>query len=540
MLLVGGSTFASGQAGSSNQNTGPTLEIAEADGPYTVDASPFDAANQLLLGTTGQEGFIYEPLLQFNYLRPNEVIPWLATSYAWSDGGKAITFTLRHSVHWSDGQLFTASDVAFTFNLLKKDPALNINGITFSSATALNEWTVEITQPTANYPNLFFIGSQLIVPEHIWAKIKNPATYTDLNPVGTGPYFLKSITPQNYTFVRNPRFWGPKPVVATIQEPGYLTNAAADAALQSGEAQWGGPFLVSAKAFTSTGNGTHHYWFPGYVDVMLVPNVTYYPLNILAFRQAINLVINRPEFAYNADLGEEPVVTNPTGFVLPRDNNLIPPQYRNLKYTVNVPRAKAILLAAHFSYRKGELYAPNGKLVSLPIQIPGCFSDTVAGGPGLVLNLQSLGIQATLETPSCAEQLSNMTTGKFALTTWSAFSAGPSGFYQFDDFLNNQFSAPIGKFAVSNYGRWSDPTTQAALTAYEESDSPVVQQRAMYAIARIMVNDVPLFPLEYQVAWGEDETSQFTGWPTPSNPYATICPYLVGSELVILNLKLKK
>ena len=62
----------------------------------------------------------------------------------------------------------------------------------------------------------------------------------------------------------------------------------------------------------------------------------------------------------------------------------------------------------------------------------------------------------------------------------------------------------------------------------------------MYAIAGIMVNDVPIFPMEYQVAWGENETSQWTGWPTPANPYTTICSYLSNSnELVLLHIRPK-
>ena len=64
------------------------------------------------------QSMTYEPLLVFNIMQPTQApIPGLATSYAWSNGGKTLTFTIRSGVKCSDGTPITASDVAFTFNL---------------------------------------------------------------------------------------------------------------------------------------------------------------------------------------------------------------------------------------------------------------------------------------------------------------------------------------------------------------------------------------------------------------------------------------
>ena len=46
----------------------------------------------------------------------------LATHYAWSNGGKTLTLTIRQGVKWNDGKPMSASDVAFTFNLLTAEP----------------------------------------------------------------------------------------------------------------------------------------------------------------------------------------------------------------------------------------------------------------------------------------------------------------------------------------------------------------------------------------------------------------------------------
>ena len=74
-------------------------------------------------------GFVYEPLVFVNSLENGKTTPWLASSYAWSDGNKVLTFTIRKGVKFSDGTPMTAADVVFTFNLLKANPALDLNAV---------------------------------------------------------------------------------------------------------------------------------------------------------------------------------------------------------------------------------------------------------------------------------------------------------------------------------------------------------------------------------------------------------------------------
>jgi len=72
-------------------------------------------------------GWMYEKLYEINDYDCTEV-PWLATAYEWRDA-KTLVFTIREGVAWSDGTPFTAEDVAFTFNMLKKVPAFDTGGV---------------------------------------------------------------------------------------------------------------------------------------------------------------------------------------------------------------------------------------------------------------------------------------------------------------------------------------------------------------------------------------------------------------------------
>ena len=48
-----------------------------------------------------------------------DIVPELATSWAWDSAGTALSFKLREGVIWHDGKPFTAKDVKCTFDLLQ-------------------------------------------------------------------------------------------------------------------------------------------------------------------------------------------------------------------------------------------------------------------------------------------------------------------------------------------------------------------------------------------------------------------------------------
>ena len=90
---------------------------------FTRTFNPYDQTS--LSAANNMQDLTYEPLLMFNMMNPTQApIPWLASAYSWSDGGKTLTFTVRSGVRWSDGRPLTGADVAFTYNLLKHNPAM--------------------------------------------------------------------------------------------------------------------------------------------------------------------------------------------------------------------------------------------------------------------------------------------------------------------------------------------------------------------------------------------------------------------------------
>src|SRR5580658_5548451 len=175
------SSSSSGTTSTSSTKQGPPLVIVDNTGQ--VFAQTFNPYVSTALGVEdNMQSMTYEPLLEFNIMQPTQApMPWLASSYAWSDGNKTLTFTIRQGVKFSDGTPMTAADVAYTFNLIKKVPALDVNSVwsVLSSVTQSGD-TVAMTFKTAAVPYFYYIADQIpIVPEHVWSKISNPVTYAD-------------------------------------------------------------------------------------------------------------------------------------------------------------------------------------------------------------------------------------------------------------------------------------------------------------------------------------------------------------------------
>jgi len=204
LTLAAAACSSSGSTSSGNNSssaTGKTLVIDDTPlSPMTDTFNPYSATATGGPGGVTAQGLYNEPLFIWNTINPSQP-PFhvLGTAYSWSNNGKTLTITTRSGVKWNDGKPFSASDVAFTYNMIRTHPGLDTNGTPVPvSATAPNATTAVLTFSAPEYANLFLIGQAYIVPQHIWSTV-NPVTFADPNPVGTGPYMLDKFSPQGFT-----------------------------------------------------------------------------------------------------------------------------------------------------------------------------------------------------------------------------------------------------------------------------------------------------------------------------------------------------
>jgi peptide/nickel transport system substrate-binding protein len=539
LLVIFALVLASCGAGGSSSNGTKTTVLTISNGPigsYQDNFNPLLASN----ANPGPRGMIYETLLYFNW-QQGTINPWLATSYQFSSNATTLTFNLRSGVKWSDGQPFSSADVVFTLNLLKKFPALDSNGLWnyIQSVSAPGSSSVIVTFKKPYTPILWYLAGQTyIVPQHVWSTVSDPVKYLDTNPVGTGPFTLKSFSPTLIDLAKNPNYWqAGKPKVTELRYVAYDTNTTVELQLDQGSLDWTGIYTPNIqKTYIARDPNHYHYWFPADAVVMLYLNLTKAPFNDLAVRKAISLAIDRSQLDNVGESGYEPPAS-PTGLVLPNQQQYLDPTYANTSFTVNTSQAIQTLESAGYTRGSDGIFVDkNGHKISFSINVVTGWTDWVTDCQIMASSLKQIGMDVTVNPISFNAYYSALQLGTYdAAISWT--TAGPSPFFLMNALLNSTQSAPIGQTAPSNWERWSDPTSDQLLQQYATTSDPNVQKQAMYGLEKIMVEQLPAIPLTYAVNWNEYSTLHFTGWPSPSNPYALPAPFQYpDSEITVLNL----
>jgi peptide/nickel transport system substrate-binding protein len=537
LLVVALTAAACGGHKSSSGSKGKTVTISNEQGTtWTCGFNPFNSdVNFLSAGT------VYEQLTFVNGLKSGQTTDWLASSYKWSNANKTLTFTIRKGVKWTDGKPLTASDVLFTFNLIKKYPALDLNAswAVLKSVTQ-NGNQIVFQFKTAAVPYFYYIADQTpIVPQHIWSTIANPVTYKDPHPVGSGPFKMGSCSPQVIKYTKNSDYWQKgKPTIETIYYPAFTSNDPANQQLASGKAQWGSQFIPNIQKFYVSKSADHHYWFPPTVNVSVFINNTDPILKDVAVRKAMAYAIDRQKVSEIGEYGYEPA-SNQTGIVTPTFSSWLD-QGLAKQVNYNPQKAVSILQAAGYKKKNGVFYTPDGKPLSFTMINIGGYSDWVASAQIVQEDLKKIGIKVTPENLSSTTYDADNYAGKFQLSYNGNLSGGPAPYYELRQLLYSKNSAPIGKNASTNWERYENPAVDKLIDSYAATADPTTQHEIVRKLQKVMVDDIPVIPVTEGVDWYQYNTKDHSGWVTQQNPYAQPSAYVYPDWAVVaMHLKPK-
>jgi peptide/nickel transport system substrate-binding protein len=171
----------------------------------------------------------------------------ITTSVDTSSDNMSFTYHIRPNMKWSDGQPYTANDVAWTLNWYKENQTSNYaSDLTLmTKAEAINDTTfvIHTSKPTTVYSGDTPFMYEYILPEHIWSKFKTydeAKQFTDVPAVGSGPFVVTQYKQGQYVKLEaNKYFWGKSiglaPHVNTIIYQIFNDENQEAAALQNGE-----------------------------------------------------------------------------------------------------------------------------------------------------------------------------------------------------------------------------------------------------------------------------------------------------------------
>lgn len=194
--------------------------------PYVDPAAPkggrltwgllgaFDSLNPFIVkGVAVQQvrGYVVESLLARGNDEAFTLYALLARSVETDDARTYVTFRLDPRARFSDGQAVLASDVLFSFALLRDHGRPNHRQYysKVAKAEVLDPLTIRFDFGGVEDRELpLILGLMPILPQHA----TDVATFeeTTMNaPIGSGPYRISSVRPgASVTLTRNPDYWG--------------------------------------------------------------------------------------------------------------------------------------------------------------------------------------------------------------------------------------------------------------------------------------------------------------------------------------------
>jgi peptide/nickel transport system substrate-binding protein len=376
-------------------------------------------------------------------------------------------------------------------------------------------------------PALYDIVKQNIVPQHIWKDVANPVTYTNDNPVGSGP-FTQVATFQNqvYEVDKNPYYWqSGKPAYKGIRVQAYSSNDQETLALDNGQVDWAGNFIPNIKQALIDKNPNMHYWSPttGLVALMEL-NTTKKPYNDVNMRKAISMALDRQHMVDVAI----------SGYTKPADVTGLSDGFAKWKVsdlsqlgdwtTYNVAKANQLLDSA--GYKKGaDGYRtfPDGSPMTLNLTMVNGFSDWISAGNIMVPNLKAVGLNVQVKTINPSVLFDIEPKGQFDMALWFGFqTATPFTFYQ--NVMSKATVVPVGQVTFTNFGRYSSAAADALLDQFASTTDASRQLQLGYQLQKVFADEAPVIPLWPAPDYCEYSTAHFTGWPSADNPYATCQP----------------
>src|SRR5471032_479369 len=192
------------------QKAGGTLHVSHRDNPPSASLH-----EEATISTVMTFASIYNNLVVFDPKEkqdsPDHIVPELATEWAWSNGGKDLTFKLRDDVKWHDGKPFSSADVKCTWDMLKGDGDakvrrnprkiwyFNLNEVTTNGP---KEVTFHLGRPQPSILTMLAGGHSPVYPCHV------PVEQMRTKPIGTGPFkFDRLKQNESVRVVRNPDYW---------------------------------------------------------------------------------------------------------------------------------------------------------------------------------------------------------------------------------------------------------------------------------------------------------------------------------------------
>ena len=490
----------------------------------------------------------YEALLAYNQLN-GELEPMLADSYTVSED--KITVHLDPRAKWSNGTPVSVEDVIYTFRIDSILPTPRHGNWKYLSQVT-NEGDGNIAFYFGSKKNPLILLNALaetsILPKSVFEPIiqgaKSGKGYdmnrvtefkNDSMPIVSGPYNIKTYSPDQIVLERNDNYWGNVKYNGQMPKPKYIIhslyngNNHFNSAMTKGNLDISSVFLPriweKSKDSIRAWSRNEPYHQPGSITTLIIAHQNE-PFNDVAFRRAMMHSINFEKIKSRAVSNYTPVIQ--PGFILPFGTES---KYFNKEdaekygYTYDIDKAKAILSEAGYSWdESGKLVDKTGKPVrSFTIECPTGWTDWEDAIKVIVGSFNDVGISAEEKFVDYGTWDKDLRLGTFdlAMKTQTAELSAASPWNRFEQIMGLASYKPTGEESFANQGRYMNENADKLIQTIPTLTSEKDLKEAYRELNRIFMETIPALPVMYRpTQYYQFSTKHWDNFPTEENPYA--------------------
>ena len=514
--------------GSTNaQNSGACTSSNTFRMSYPI---PPDAVNELIAAT--RTGFVLAGLLYFLDAPPplpngTPDTVHAGTTYSHNVNNTVWIFNAKN-LTWSNGTPLSAQDILatwgpkFALNSSYDFPNLSAE---IKSETAINSTAVKfvLNQPDAQFE--WTLGALYYTPIMPASAINQEGpSGTYFNAPALGPFYIAQYTPGSFQMIlkRNP-YYRPLPNICQIDLNFVESYSLTATYLQGGQTDLA-PMEPANVASVLTNPYMKLYQNPAEGETGIQMNVTVYPYNVTAFRQALVYSINDSAFIKTGFLGYAIPGYTSQGEVPPTDTSVYNPN--QMTYSFNISKARSLLKTMGITMGSdGYLQYRNGTDVSLTIWADTDQTWDTAGASAIQKSMEQVGFKVNVVTASSSaivgDYSSNVDNIQHALILYTNL-----GVYSGSTWADMQPGWDIWwETAVApNNGIWEQPAIAQTeysgnYTAFSRTTNPAQQQPYVDNIQAINAQYIPGIIVSWDDQLWAANTQNWTGWPSNSTGY---------------------
>lgn len=409
--------------------------------------------------------------------------PAIATAWEWRDP-TTLMLHIREGVHFHDGKLLDAADVAWSIESMHNGAIITAKSGNFASVDHVDvpdahTCIVHLKQPDASL--LFNMSDELSAVVE-----KGADQRMGEHPIGSGPYrFVSQAQDQQVVLERNSAYWGIAPTIPRVHfaiVPDAITRALE---LQNGSADVASNALTSDMvAAMSKDSNLVTESKPGSIVNYMTFNVTDPLLRDSRVRQAFAYSIDRPAIMKALLHGQAEIVDT----LLPLGHWAQPgPGDPLVRYTYNVPRAKALLDAA------GYPAGPNG--VRIHLTLKSSTDDTMRLLATIVQQqVRAAGIDLQLKQNEFGTFYADVTKGAFQIYVlrWVGSNEDP-------DIFRYAYSSAMMPPRGGNRGKYNNGQIDALIAAGASTTETAKRSKTYLRSQQLLADEEPTL-----VLWSPD------------------------------------